>query len=273
LSESQRAGFRRAILGFLHRCKVARAPASVAFAKIHLAERAKSGGASGREALRWFFRRGNYQPRMLTTAVPAAPPGQSSQPTRASEDLGGADWERALIVALRERGFLWRTEETYRGWAARFARFLAPRSPYVAEAREVGAFLSSLAVESRASQSTQKQALNALVFLMQEALHRELGKIPFQRAEPGRKVPTVLTREETTRLFAQLEGTTNLMAQLAYGAGLRLMELLRLRVHHLDLDRNRLQVYDGKGDRVNGFANAVPDSLNANHVLRLCAAI
>ena len=35
----------------------------------------------------------------------------------AAGDLGGPDWERDLIKAARERGFLWRTEETYRGWA------------------------------------------------------------------------------------------------------------------------------------------------------------
>ena len=42
-----------------------------------------------------------------------------------------------------------------------------------------------------------------------------------------------------------------------YGGGLRLMELLRLRVHHIDLERRQVQIYAGKGDRVNGFANAV----------------
>ncbi len=40
-----------------------------------------------------------------------------------------------------------------------------------------------------------------------------------------------------------------MMAELAYGAGLRLMELLRLRVHHLDLDRQQLRVLGGKGDK------------------------
>jgi integron integrase len=237
----QRAACRRVIVSFLHRCKTARAPASVALAKIHLGQ--VSSGLE-REALRWFFSGGKYAPRFPAGVAPTRP---SSPPGRAADDLGGADWERDLIAAIRERGFLWRTEETYRDWARRFAWFLRPRSPYAAEAADIGAFLSTLAVERRASQSTQKQALNALVFLMQEALHRQMGLIPFQRAEPGRKVPTVLTRDEVTRLFAQLQGTTHLMAQLAYGAGLRLLELLRLRVHHLDLDRNRLQVYDGKG--------------------------
>ncbi len=243
-SERERAACRRAILGFLHRCKAQRAPASVALAKIHLGA---SPGLIEREALRWFFRGGNYVPRFPAIVASAVRRPSSSPPCPSSQDLGGAEWERDLVAAVRERGFLWRTEETYREWAGRFARFLAPRSPYAATAGDVGSFLSALAVERRASQSTQKQALNALVFLMQEALHRELGVIPFQRAEPGRKVPTVLTRAEVTRLFTQLQGTTNLMARLAYGAGLRLLELLRLRVHHLDLERSRLQIYDGKG--------------------------
>lgn len=167
----------------------------------------------------------------------------------AAEDLGGADWERDLVRAIRTAGFLWRTEETYRNWAKKFAEFLRPRSPYAAEAEDVAAFLSMLAVRQRASASTQKQALNALVFFVQEALKRQLGEVKFKRAVARRRVPTVLSREECRRLFEALEGSGRLMAELAYGSGVRLMELLRLRVHHLDLDRQRLIVAAGKGDR------------------------
>jgi integron integrase len=127
-----------------------------------------------------------------------------------------------------------------------------------------------LAVERRASQSTQKQALNAVVFFLQEGLHRTVGKIEFRRAEAGRKVPTVLSKTECARLFAELTGTTRLMAELAYGAGLRLLELLRLRVHHLDLERGLVQVYDGKGAKHR--LTVLPQSLVAGlraHVERL----
>lgn len=144
---------------------------------------------------------------------------------------------------------MWRTEETYRAWGARFARFISPRTPYAAEAADVAAFLSDLAVRLRASPSTQRQALNALVFLMQESLHRQMGEIDFRRARPRERVPTVLSSEECRRLFAAMKGTHQLMAELAYGAGLRLMELVRLRVHHLDLERGSLQVMAGKGDK------------------------
>ena len=171
------------------------------------------------------------------------------EPPPAASDLGAEPWERDLIRAVRERGFLWRTEQTYREWAVRFARFIAPRSPDAASGEEVAAFLSALAVEGRASQSAQKQALNALVFLMQEALHRELGELDFIHGAARRRMPTILSQGECKALLAQLEGTPRLMVELAYGAGLRLMELLRLRVHHLDLARLRLQVLGGKGDK------------------------
>ena len=82
---------------------------------------------------------------------------------------------------------------------------------------------------------------------MQETLGRDLGELDFKRAYPKTRVPIVLTPEECRRVFNQMEGTTRLVAELAYGAGLRLMELMRLRVHHLDLDRARLQVFAGKG--------------------------
>jgi integron integrase len=150
---------------------------------------------------------------------------------------------------VRSRGFLWRTEETYREWGRRFARFLAPRSPYAAEAGDVGAFLTELATGLRASPSSQKQALNAVVFLLREALHRQVGEIEFRRAAPRERMPTVLSPQECRRLFGELEGTMRLMAELMYGSGLRLMELLRLRVQHLDLARGRLKVAGGKGDK------------------------
>jgi integron integrase len=134
-------------------------------------------------------------------------------------------------------------------WAHGFAAFIAPQLPFAAGAEEVGAFLTDLAVQNRASPSSQRQALNALVFLMQESLGRDLGKLDFKRAYPRERVPVVLTKEECQRLFRQLEGSTRLMAELAYGSGLRLMELLRLRVQHVDLERMQLTVRGGKGDK------------------------
>lgn len=171
------------------------------------------------------------------------------QPKPAHNDLGGPAWEQALIQTMRLRGLLWRTEYSYRAWGRRFARFIAPKTPYAAGAEKVQAFLTDLALQGRASASSQRQALCALVFLMQEALGRQLGKMDFKRAVPRERVPVFLTADECQRLFTQMTGTHRLMAELAYGAGLRLMELLRLRVQHLDLQRLQLTVRGGKGDK------------------------
>ncbi|MCB1104607.1 MAG: integron integrase [Cephaloticoccus sp.] len=185
--------------------------------------------------------------------------GNGKPPPLAKDDLGSSDWERALVAAIRTKGLLWRTEQTYRSWAARFASFLAPDTPWKARGGEVQDFLSKLAVESRASASGQKQALNALVFLMQEALHIDLGDMQFKRARPRRKIPVVLSRAEIGRLLSAMPADYRLMAELMYGSGLRLMELLRLRVHHLDLERGQLQVYAGKGDK--DRITVLPESL------------
>jgi integron integrase len=150
---------------------------------------------------------------------------------------------------------------TYRQWAARFARHLLPRSPYAAEGADIAAFLSQLATADRASRATQKQALNALVFFLQEGLRRAVGEFEFQPASSRRRVPTVLSREECRRLFSAMHEPARLMAELAYGSGLRLMELLRLRIHHLDFARGQLHVYGGKGDK--DRITVLPDSLGA----------
>jgi integron integrase len=253
LSPQTKAAYLKEIITFLRHCKTSHSPATAELARQYLLVRERATSAPAREALRWFYRAARAAISAQGLPAPAGPARLAARPIRvpppAAQDLGGADWERDLVKAARERGFLWRTEETYRAWGARFARFLAPRSPYAAEAADVSAFLSDLAVRLRASPSTQKQALNALVFLMQEALHRQLGEIDFRRARPRERVPTVLSTEECHRLFAELKGTHRLMAELAYGTGLRLMELVRLRVHHLDLERGRLQVLGGKGNK------------------------
>ncbi len=247
---------------FLQVCRARRAPATVPLVREYLAGLSAERRDPAREALRWFFR----------TAVARGAAGAGSTPRPAAQDLGGADWERDLIRAIRRKGFLWRTEATYRSWGRKFATFLQPRSPYAADGGDVAGFLTRLAVEQRASASTQKQALNALVFLMEEGLRRDLGEMEFQRARARRRVPTVLTVEECRRLFAHLSGTTRLMAELMYGAGLRLMELLRLRVHHLDMERGQVRVISGKGDK--DRVTLLPEKLQAKlreHLERLRA--
>jgi integron integrase len=245
LTKEARDETRQGIVFFLGWCKKQRAAASITMAIAFIADQEKQGRNPRKQALRWFFEAARKQ---VGGGVLQA--GQrASLPTPAASDLGGPEWERAMVKVARERGLLWRTEQTYRGWAARFALFISPKRPEEAGREEVGAFLSHLAVTQRAASSTQRQCLNALVFLLEDALGRQVGEIEYNRSSQARRMPAVLSRQECAALFGELQGTTRLMAELAYGSGLRLMELLRLRVQDLDLARGVLIVRAGKGDK------------------------
>ena len=108
-------------------------------------------------------------------------------------------------------------------------------------------------MRQRVAVATQRQALNAVMFLVREALGKPLEDFSgFERARPGKRLPVVLSQEECQRLLGALEATPRLMAELMYGSGVRLMELLRLRIKDVDLERRQLMVRAGKGgkDRV-----------------------
>lgn len=264
IGDEAREQWRKQIIFFLGHCKRQRAVACVAMCRDYLARVERQvplNGPAARAALLWFVRAGRKQGRGQShLAVPAAQTRDPAvagfrrhsggvPPPAAARDLGNEPWEKALITAVRSRHLLWRSEQTYRMWTRRFVDFIAPAKPVSAGAQEIKSFLTDLAVIQRCSPSTQKQALNALVFFFQEGLKQEVGEIDFVRAATKRRLPVILSREECSGLFGQLTGTTRLMAELAYGSGLRLLELLRLRIQDLDFARGRLMVRAGKGDK------------------------
>ncbi len=127
---------------------------------------------------------------------------------------------------------------------------------------EMNQFLTHLAVKEHVSASTQNQALSALLFLYRYVLNREIGDLgEVIRARKPIRVPIVMTREEVKVVLNHLTGDKWLMASLMYGAGLRLMEYLRLRVQDVDFGRNEITIRDGKGakDRM----TMLPESLKA----------
>lgn len=129
-------------------------------------------------------------------------------------------------------------------------------------APEVEQFLSHLAVDLNVAASTQNQALSALLFLYKHVLQLELPWLTeVVRAKRPARLPLVLSREETQRLLAQFSGEMALITGLLYGSGMRLMEVMRLRVKDVDFSRREILVRDGKGmkDRV----TLLPDSLSA----------
>ncbi len=155
-----------------------------------------------------------------------------------------------LRLEARRRRLSPRTESVYANWVRRFVRFHGLRYPRELGVADITAFLTHLAVTDRVAPSTQNQAFAALLFLYRQVLGVDLGELPPAiRARRPKRLPVVLSREETRRLFAQLRGEPRLVAQLLYGSGLRLLEALRLRVKDIDFDRREVTVRSGKGDK------------------------
>ncbi|MDG9757146.1 integron integrase [Pseudomonas chengduensis] len=155
-----------------------------------------------------------------------------------------------LRQQIRVRNYSIRTEAVYAEWVKRYIRFHHYRHPAEMGAVEIEAFLTHLAVKRDVSASTQNQALAALLFLYKEVLKLDLPWLQgVVRAKKPKHLPVVLTRIEVDALLAQLQGDSWIVANLLYGAGLRLLEALRLRVKDVDFTRREIIVRDGKGQK------------------------
>lgn len=172
-----------------------------------------------------------------------------------------------LREAIRRRNYSRRTEQSYWYWIRWFIRHNGLRHPAELGEAEVEAFLSWLATERNVAAATQNQALSALLFLYKDLLGKELPWFKgLVRAKRPVRIPTVLSRAEVQRLLAQMDGVKWLMASLLYGAGLRQIECLQLRVKDVDFAYRQILVRDGKGakDRVTMLPEQAVQPLQAH---------
>jgi len=134
----------------------------------------------------------------------------------------------------RVKHFSKKTEDAYASWIKRFILFHNKRHPKEMAENEIRQFLAFLAVNLHVSASTQTVALSALLFLYRDVLKLPLLYIEdVERAKPSQRLPIVFSKVEVQTVLAQLSGTNLLLASLLYGAGLRLMEAIRImRRHH-----------------------------------------
>jgi integron integrase len=167
-----------------------------------------------------------------------------------------------------------RTEKAYLGWIRRFlvhatATMPATNTADVDSRQSIGpveltAFLNDLAVERNVAASTQNQALSALIFFFKNVLERDFPWLDeLTHAKRPRRLPVVLRRDEVSALIDELEGVYKLIGLLLYGSGLRLLEVLHLRVQDVDLHERILQVRRGKGakDRATILAQSAAAAL------------
>ncbi|HIP06930.1 MAG TPA: integron integrase [Mariprofundaceae bacterium] len=168
---------------------------------------------------------------------------------------------------LRYHHYGRKTEVAYVRWIKDFIYFHHKRHPKEMGMHEIEVYLSHLTVNQHVAASTQKQAFNALLFLYKQVLDLPfVDGIASIRSKKPVRLPVVLSVQEITQLLSHIKGETSLMARLMYGGGLRLMELLRLRVQDIDFDNGYLLIRASKGDkdRTTLLAQSVRDEMKVH---------
>lgn len=186
----------------------------------------------------------SFLPALAKSQTPIGKKESSLQPLLSETAI----MER-MTELLRIRHYSYRTEQSYLEWVKRYQRYVKTQKLTPNQVDSLQAYLSYLAMQKQVAASTQNQAFNALLFLFREIFQSEPGKIRSVRAKRGERLPVVLSEEEVRRLWEHVQGTAALMLKLAYGAGLRVSEVVRLRVQDLDFDQGLILVRSGKGDK------------------------
>lgn len=153
-----------------------------------------------------------------------------------------------IVAVCRTKHYSYKTEQAYTAQAAKYLAFVSRSARTGTSEEKVRAYLESIAPHCAAK--TQCQALNAIVF-MYRALEKPLGDLgSWATAKRPRRLPVWLSPTETARVLALTPANSHgLMLRLVYGAGLRLMECVRLRAQHIDLEKRVLWLVGAKGDK------------------------
>lgn len=219
-----------------------------------------------RDAFDWYFDAGQAAEKEEKTRLKAfaqgfqlrAMPLPSVVGPGAAPMLSRVAYDRAASgQGLRER-----TRKSYWNWLRRYDQFCRQAQVDLDLASSVEAFLDHLRDVEKLAPMSRTQALNALKFL-----YRHVFTKPFDaKVKPARKserTPVVLSRKELGQLFDAMEADLQLMCRVMYGAGLKLTELLELRVRDIDLEEKKLIVPDSRGDakRTAPLPNAVQSDL------------
>ena len=185
---------------------------------------------------------------------------------RYAAKMGKSQLLETMRREIRVRHYSIRTEHTYMDWAYRFIVFHDWKHPKDMGPTEINRFLSYLATDCNVAASTQNQALCAIVFLYKKVLKKDLAQFgEIVRAKKPKRLPVVLTTKEVQAIISRLDGTVKLMTFLMYSTGMRVIEIIRLRIKDIDFERNMISIRDGKGqkDRMAALPNPLFNSLKA----------
>jgi site-specific recombinase XerD len=124
------------------------------------------------------------------------------------------------------------------------------RSPEELGEKEIRDYLHYLIQEKRASQSGVSQAYSALKFFYETTLKRDWNGFGIPRVQKGKKLPVVLSQQEIQVILSAIRNLKHrALLMTIYSAGLRLSEVVRLKVSDIDSQRMMIRVQQGKGQK------------------------
>jgi integron integrase len=149
---------------------------------------------------------------------------------------------------IRTKHYSIKTEQSYLGWIKRYIIFHNKKHPIKMGKVEVEQFLTYLATKKRVSPTTQNQAFSAVLFLYREVLGIDMSDQNIQalRAQERKHIPVVLTHDEVKCVIENLSDVYKLVVSLMYGCGLRMKEVLNLRVKDIDFGFDKVYIWDSK---------------------------
>lgn len=149
---------------------------------------------------------------------------------------------------IRFKHYSIKTEKSYVGWIKHYIFYHNKKHPIEMAKPEIEAFLTHLAVERKVSPTTQNQAFSAILFLYKEVLGIDMSSWNIQalRAQERKHIPQVLTKDEVKKVIENLTGTYQLIVYLMYGCGLRMNEVLNIRIKDIDFGFDKVYIWDSK---------------------------
>lgn len=158
---------------------------------------------------------------------------------------------KKLIDIIKEKleykKYTLKTQKNYRWWIKKYILFHQKKHPLDMGKEEIECFLKHLSEDKKLGATTQNQALNAIIFLYEEVLEIPIKTQNIKNLRVKRKecFPVVLSKDELSQMFYHMNGVYKLMVTLMYGCGLRMNELLNLKIKDIDFKTKQVNI-DGR---------------------------
>ena len=152
-----------------------------------------------------------------------------------------------MITAMQMHGFSPRTHQSYLAAVQDLARF-THQSPDRLSPVALKAYFEHLVTERKLAPASVRLNYHGIRFLYLEVLGWAAVDLDVTLPKRPQRIPQLLTREEVSAIFAACaKERDRAMLALAYGCGLRLNEVVAVRIRDIDGERRLLRVHQGKG--------------------------